>query len=154
MLDIIREVSIFKGLSETQLRLIEKIAVEKDYKKNDFIIKEQEKCEYLFIIVRGYARVVMHTSEGEEPFSLLQRGDFLGEVSLVDGRLPSASVIAQQNLKVLAISHDDLKFLMDNDNAIATKILWGLADILCLKVRKTTLSLSVARQKASDRLFV
>ncbi len=152
--DIVKEVALFRGLNAEQIKTLSEIASVRNFKKNEYLISETEKCENLFIIAKGYARVATHTKEGEEPFSLLQRGDFLGEVSLIDGRLPSASVIAQQDLKVIAIAHSDLKELMKRDNSIATAILWELAQILCLKVRKTTLSLSVARQKASDRLFI
>ena len=152
--DIVKEVSLFRGLNSEQIDMLSEIASEKSYRKNEFLINETEKCENLFIITKGYARVATHTKEGEEPFSLLQRGDFLGEVSLIDERLPSASVICQQNLKVIMIPHADLKSLMKKDSSIAASILWELAQILCQKIRKTTLSLSVARQKASDRLFI
>ncbi len=145
MLTLIRNVALFSRLSEEELELLFNIAEPVRIRKNEVIINENQPCDYLYIIIEGYVRVVCMKDGSEQLLTLLEKGDSLGEVSFIDCEMPSASAIAQEDCKVLAFSHKELyQFLIDNPQC-AGKVYQSLAETLCRKVRKTTRSLTLAK---------
>lgn len=146
MQKLLKTVPIFKKLNDSELDKLFEIAEPAGFEKEDVLITENEHSDTLYIIVEGYARVATVKDGEEEPVSLLRQGDSIGEVTFIDDAMPSASVIAQEKLKVLAFPHDRLKKFMEDEPVIASKILWALASTLCRKIRETTNSLSLARE--------
>jgi len=56
-----------------------------------------------------------HATDREESYANPEPRDHFGEISLIDGLAPSASVVAEEAVETLSISHDDLKDLMATD---------------------------------------
>ena len=59
--------------------------VHMDVKARTAIYREDHYSDSLFIILRGSVKVSQVTEDGAEVFTLLARGDFFGEMSLVSG---------------------------------------------------------------------
>lgn len=80
----------------------------------------------IYIIVAG--RVSVHlTSPDDEPASYIGVGECAGEMSVIDGNVVSADVIADQPSRVLRISQDVLWAMVDVSLAIARNLLYILS---------------------------
>ncbi len=143
--DILKSVSLFEGLAEHEIALFNHFGVVRQYAKGDILVKEGEACTMMFVILHGSVRIDSKTGEGRTSFSLLQPGDFIGEISFLIGTTPGASVVAYEDTRALTFHHDALKEFLFTNPGIGMHFLWALSESLCLKIRKTTTSLTAAR---------
>lgn len=92
---LLRSIPIFSGLGETDFERIARLCVHKSCAPNQVILVEEESGQFLFIIERGSVKVSHLSEEGREVMlSMLNAGDFFGEMALFDGRGRSANVTA------------------------------------------------------------
>ena len=87
---MIRSVSLFKGLKEGQLKSIAKQCVERSFQPGETIVKEGKTGVGFYLIADGSVEV----QRKGKTISGLKKGDFFGEMSLIDEQPRSADVVA------------------------------------------------------------
>jgi CRP/FNR family cyclic AMP-dependent transcriptional regulator len=133
---ILKKVPLFATLSDLELSsLLERTNVY-GYRKNELIIMAEEEIKQMYVVLKGQARVVHITDAGQERIMALRhRGDYFGEMGLIDGRTDSATVIASEPCQVLLIT----KCVFDDFFLLNKKTLFQLIDILCGRLRESWL---------------
>jgi CRP/FNR family cyclic AMP-dependent transcriptional regulator len=112
------------------------------------IIVEQQAVESLFIILDGLAAVTVRGVE----VARLAAGEILGEMSLLETRLPTASVTPEVATTLLAVSHADLRRKLKADVGFGCRFYHALAVLLAQRLRQTTISsIGYGRTEATDR---
>jgi CRP/FNR family transcriptional regulator, cyclic AMP receptor protein len=98
-------VPLFMGLSAKDLTAICKVMIHKRFNAGEVIVHEEdEEGQTFFVIVSGLVHVTVMTSEGKNAvLATLKRGDFFGEMALLDGEPRSATVIAAQECDVFLL---------------------------------------------------
>lgn len=137
----LRNVSFFENLRLDQLRALARGCEEIAAVENQRIIKQGDPGDSLFIVVEGNVRIERR-SEGEEHGVILTRmgpSDVVGEISLLDGDVRTADVIAETSSLLLSIHSDALNAALDDDPGIAMTMLRTMAQ----RVRRTTELLDV-----------
>ena len=97
------------------------------------IIRENEMIDSIYILLDGKLSVVS-ARLGRE-VARLDCGEILGEISFVDSRLPSASVIALENTSLLAISRDTLNAKLSKDDGFAARFYRAVGAFLADRLR-------------------
>lgn len=141
--DLLKQVSIFSGLSGDQLARIASLCREETHDKDDVIIQEKEPSNDLYIIREGTVEIVLGTpsSSGPTPILHLGKGQIFGEFSLVDRGLRSATVNATADGTILyAINRDDFDQLCDQDTRIGYIVMRNIAADLSFKLRHYNLT--------------
>jgi CRP/FNR family transcriptional regulator/CRP/FNR family cyclic AMP-dependent transcriptional regulator len=87
---MIRSVSLFKGLKEGQLKSIAKQCVERSFQPEETIVKEGKTGVGFYLIADGSVEV----RRKGKTISGLKKGDFFGEMTLIDDQPRSADVVA------------------------------------------------------------
>ena len=98
------------------------------------LIRAGEMPTSLFILLEGRLSVQSHTSEVASLFA----GEIVGEISFVDAKPPSTSVIAAENCKVLAIPRKLLSSRLDHNAGFAARFYRSVSIILADRLRVTT----------------
>lgn len=125
---LLKKVPIFSSLNENQLSHIAEYCVNKRYSKDQLILVEEEIGRTLFIIYKGRVKVTRTSDDGREVIlSILEIGDFFGEMSLLDGKTRSASVTAIENSELLLLRRGDFLQIMEDYPKIAIALLKELA---------------------------
>lgn len=125
---LLKKVSIFSALDEQQLAHISRYCVTKHFTREQLILVEEEAGKTLFIISKGRVKVTRTNDDGREVIlSILETGDFFGEMSILDGRSRSANVTASENSELLLIRRGDFLQLMEEVPQIAISLLKELA---------------------------
>ena len=127
-----------KGLSSKELEVIAAFAEAKVYDANQVIFHEGVPGETLYIVLEGKVRIEKHIpGVGAEALAILERGDFFGEMSIVDSAPRSASAIAHApGTTVLAIGKSSLDELLQKRGEGAHAFLLVLCRILSTRLRE------------------
>ncbi len=122
-------VPIFAGLSRRQVgKLLDKSKVI-EHKDGQEIAKEGEGALALHLILDGSAKVSVHGDHVRD----LGKGDYFGEISLIDGRRRSASVHASGDLTTLVVPHLAFHNLLREEPEFALELL----KLLCARIRES-----------------
>ena len=124
----LKQICLFKGLSDEDLKKVASALKEKFYPKGTIIWEEDSVEQGLQIIERGKVRVTKRTKESKrQMLAMLREGKFFGELSLLDGRNHSAELEAVDDTKVLVISRADMARFLEEDPQIAYTIVREIA---------------------------
>ncbi|MCX6556848.1 MAG: cyclic nucleotide-binding domain-containing protein [Candidatus Aminicenantes bacterium] len=139
--DIIAEIfiklSLFNQLSMTAVRELAALAEERIFHQGDTIFEESTTGKSLMIIVSGEVRITQKAKiSGEETLSVLKKGDFFGEMALLEDLPRSATAIAHSDTFMLEISRENFLLFIEKDPASGAKILFILAKILSARLRE------------------
>lgn len=127
----LKKVPFFKGLRDIEIMQVIKIAHSRKYKKNEIIFRKEDLGNSFFIVKEG--KVKIFTSIGgdkKKTFAFLNRGDFFGEMSLLGGRVRSASAQATEETELYVISKRNFTKLIVGNHEFTLKLLKTLADRL------------------------
>jgi CRP-like cAMP-binding protein len=116
----LRQVNLFDGLSDKDLRELESMVRERAFRKNEVIFHAQEPGNALFVIKRGRVKISMGDRRGKEIIlRIFEAGDFFGEMSLLDGEPRSATVSSLEPCQALVLSRDQfLKFVAEHPEVV------------------------------------
>ena len=114
---------LFRSLSPAeQLRAL-KIVREERFDAGATLVRENEAGDRLYAVVSGSLAVI----KGGVTLTELNAGDHFGELSFVDARPRSATVVARTASTVLVVSRDDFDVLAREEPATGVKVLRSLA---------------------------
>ncbi|MBB1160482.1 Crp/Fnr family transcriptional regulator [Aquariibacter albus] len=130
-LDLIRRVPLFAALSSDQARLVAEAVVKRRYKRGEAIVRQGEQDSALYILLTGRARVVTVGARGREVIlAVLQPGQHLGEMSLIDKAPHSATVRAELPSDVLLLDQATFQRCLPEAGNLAHGVLRGLVERL------------------------
>jgi CRP/FNR family cyclic AMP-dependent transcriptional regulator len=111
------------------------------------LIEEGQNIDYVYIVVDGAFAVRVSALGGKE-IAQLRAGEIIGEMSFVDSRPPSASVVALEDSLVLSIPKTSLNERL-GDPWFAARFYRSLAVFLANRLRNTVARLGYGKA-ASD----
>lgn len=121
MLSTIKE---FQSLSESDLIEVAKACKWFRYEHDEKIIHFHDKSNSVFFIAQGEIRVTYHAISGHEVILCdLKRGEMFGELTAIDGKTRSASVIAKAGVLLATMTAIEFKNLIYSNQHVADAIL-------------------------------
>ncbi len=137
---IIRNISLFAGLSADEAAEVELLMIRKYFPRGQVVLFEEDTSKYMYIIFSGKVKVVQVSDEGKERIlAIHKRNDFFGELSLFDGKTEPATVIAMEETEIGLLSKEDFdRFVLRNE-----KILYQIIAMLCSRLRESLQMLKI-----------
>ena len=126
----------FKSLSEKDLEMLSNIIHNRSYIAGEYIFYQGDPGIGLYIIRNGEI-IIQRNDEGGNILSLatFKKGDFFGELALIDGEKRSASAIAKSDVNLAVIFKPDLDEFIEKNPKKGVKILQGLSHIITVRLR-------------------
>ena len=97
------------------------------YEEGETIVREGEVSREMYVIQEGRALVTKKAGEGELVLRTLQKGDFFGEMALLESEPRSATVRAAERTKVLVIHSGGFLLKIRRDPTFAFEMLQKLS---------------------------
>ena len=137
---VLKNIPFFSCLSAVEMAAVEKLVVEKRCGKNDVILLEEDGQQFMYMVCSGKVKVVQSSDSGKEHIlAIHKKGDFFGEMSLLDGKTAPGSVIAMEESTIVLIGRDDFRrFVASN-----VKVTQTIIDLLCSRLRDAWMMLRV-----------
>jgi CRP/FNR family transcriptional regulator, cyclic AMP receptor protein len=121
--ELIRSVPLFEGIEGRELQQLAASFKERQFDEGAVIAVEGEGGVGFFVIGEGEASVLVH---GEERHKM-KAGDYFGEIALIDSGARTATVKAITPLKAYGLTAWDFRPLVEDNAAIAWRLLERLA---------------------------
>lgn len=126
---LMKRVSLFAKMKDEEVAKIADQCIRRDCKKDHVILVEEEVGQTLFIILRGTVKVTRTSDDGREVIiTILKASDFFGEISLLDGKGRSATVIAMEDAELLTLRRSEFLLIIEEFPQISIELLKALAD--------------------------
>ncbi len=137
IVDIIKHIPVFKNLNKLELILVAKILHRRTYHSNELVFKEHEAGNGMYIIQSGSIKITgTHGQDTEVIYAELHKGEFFGELALVDGSPRSATAKGNEDCTLLGFFKPDLLELIEKSPKTGSKILLNLSAVLGERLRK------------------
>jgi CRP/FNR family cyclic AMP-dependent transcriptional regulator len=138
----LRSTALCSGLPDPALRTIAEVAHERAYDPGDVLCYENDLGTDMFLILDGRVEI---RKAGQRPTDgargdelgrllvVLEHGECVGEMSVLDDQPRSASVVAQGSVSVFTIQKEDLRDAI----ALCPDLAFGLFRVLAGRLRST-----------------
>jgi len=148
------ETDLFFNLNGSQLKLIESLCEELEFRKGEIIFSENTREGELYLVEQGLVEILVNPdlvapsnkkSNQPSPIALLRRGQSFGEIALVDEGIRSASAIAQEdNTRLLKITRTKFLGLCNSNPELGYLVMYNLSVDLARKIRNADLQIREA----------
>jgi len=130
-IDTLRHVPLFESLDDESARQLCELLESTDCKAETSLFRAGDEGDAMYLIERGKVRICVHATDGREMvLTELGRGDFFGEMVLLDGQRRSADAIVAEDARLAVLSREHfLSFMRSNPN-VALEMLTALANRL------------------------
>ncbi len=128
----LRHMPFFSELSPDETELVEQLIYKKRFQKNRIVLAEEETSQYMYFIFSGKVRIVKKNEDGREQIiAIHKKGDYFGEMSLLDGKTSHATVIAHEDAVIGLMHKMDFEYHLMNHKRISRKFI----GLLCHRLR-------------------
>jgi CRP-like cAMP-binding protein len=150
--DIVRSLSrieIFHPLSKEELASVASNLGEKIYAAGEVLFRQGEEGDTFYIIRDGKVAISVSDAEGRSTVvAHLSKGVFFGEMSLLTGEKRTATVTAEVDTTVLALSKAIFAEVLEANAQIAE----GLAKVLEKRQRENLEKMAKTKELSQDKL--
>ena len=138
-IDILSEVPLFDSFETNELSMLAKHMNFVGIDKDAFLFREGDKGDYVCFVLQGRLDVIKKTENNDTiKIATLTKGDSIGEMSILDQIVRSATIKACETSKVVSLSQNDFELILNDYPKIGVKILKGLSRYMSMNIRRTS----------------
>lgn len=137
VLPILDKISIFGGLTESQLYQIFKRLKLVHYQAGETIFTEGDSASYIYIVEAGQVDLVFDVAGQPQLKAQLTPGTCFGETSVIGIQPHSATTIAMEKTDLLVLSGEALDDLFNTDKELFAMLILNIARESCRRLCKT-----------------
>ena len=130
---LLQKMPLFQHLTYVEVVEILNVSESRNYATGDFVFRDQELGEEMFVILSGKVGVY----KDDVRLAKLGTGGHFGEMAIMDKGSRSADIKAERDTRVLCIHRKQLFALMRRDKEISVKLLWCFVQVLNRRLRST-----------------
>ena len=133
---------VFKNLDNYAFHVVENYLYFRSLEPGEFLMEEGQAGDFVAFVVLGRLNVIKNGEQGSTILSVIKAGDSIGEMALIDDLSRSASAQAIEKTAVVILPKRDFDRILKDHPRIGIEMLKGLATLLSLNLRRTSVSLS------------
>lgn len=124
------------------------VAVEHEYPANRAVLMEDAWGNAVYFIVSGWVKVRRHSGEDVVTLAVLGKGDFFGEMAILDESPRSTDVVALSAVKLLSISAQRFIQTLFKDSQLHHRML----QLMVRRLRQTNIRFQLRHQPPAVKL--
>ncbi|MDR7077119.1 CRP/FNR family transcriptional regulator [Neobacillus niacini] len=124
-------VPVFKGMKDQDIQALRKVTKSRKFKKGEYIFREGDRSETLFVVKEGLIKLTKTSLEGKEQIvRLLFPGDFFGLYSLLRDEKHYMNAEPVQETVICLIEKRDFLNTMEKNSDLSFRFLLAMNDRL------------------------
>jgi CRP-like cAMP-binding protein len=129
--EYIRNIPLFKHLKDSQLKAIAARCSGAQFRKGEVVFHKTDLSTDLYIVNSGTLKAVLADEEGGEiVLAVFGKGAFFGELSLLDGKGRSATIVADSDAELAVLKQTVFLDLLQKDPKIGVALISTLVERL------------------------
>ncbi|RCW69724.1 Crp/Fnr family transcriptional regulator [Saliterribacillus persicus] len=129
--DVLKNIPLFKELTEAEIEQIQDIAKEQNYKPDEHVFLQSEPLTHVFFVLHGEVKIYKTDIEGKEQIvNILRQGDMFPHQGFFRNDLYPAHAEITEATKLLAIPKERFENFLTAHPTIMIKIFKVLGDII------------------------
>jgi CRP/FNR family cyclic AMP-dependent transcriptional regulator len=136
VLNAVRAVPMFRGLSADDQARVAALAAVKEYKRGDLLWREGDPAEALTVIVRGRVKIVRQAAPGDVILEIFDEGEPVGAIAVYNYIPYPASAVCLETVTLLVLPRRDYFELLDRNPDFARAIIRELTKLVLALARK------------------
>lgn len=126
-INVLKRIPFFSSLSDNDHQDLANLLRRKSIEKGETLFRQGDEGTAMYIILHGRIKISVSRRTDKVTLAILGQGEFLGEMSLLDGLPRSADATAVEDSHLYALNRDDfLSFITSNGDAVRA-ILFSLS---------------------------
>jgi len=114
-------------MDEPELEKLLSLCAYRDMVTGEMLLSPEAENHYLYLIITG--RLVIHIGTFDDmPLTMIEPGECVGEMSIIDSRVPSARVSAAEPTRLLEIEQETLWRMVSVSHEIARNLLYIMSE--------------------------
>jgi len=128
-IDPLRRCLLFANVDEETLAVCAGSLRVRRYRKGETIFHQGDPGDSLYILESGSVKIVLPSPDATDDaiIATLTRGDFFGELALLDGAPHSATAVAMEPTEALVLARERFDELVDTNPLLRRALFAGLA---------------------------
>jgi CRP/FNR family transcriptional regulator, cyclic AMP receptor protein len=99
----------------------------REFRAGDVLFREGERGEEMYVIQSGIVQVFKRVGDVERPLATLGRGEFVGEMAILNDKPRTATAVVLEDARCLLIDGVTLEQMIANNSEIALRLVKKLA---------------------------
>lgn len=118
---------LLSTLKKSELNILFRNGQKRACAKNTLIIEEGDRTNCAYIINSGKVKIFLSDKQGREiVLSVLEAGDYFGEMALIDSKNRSAAAMSLEDTELTTINQNNFRECLQSRPDIAERIMLGL----------------------------
>ncbi len=135
--NVLKTIPPFAELSKRDISMLTAFIHNRQYVAGEYIFHQGDPGIGLYIIREGVVLIRRAIQSGKTiPLATFKKGDFFGELALVDDEKRSASAIAQTDCRLAVVFKPDLDDFIEKYPKKGVMILQGISHIMVTRLRQ------------------
>jgi CRP/FNR family cyclic AMP-dependent transcriptional regulator len=153
---LLQQNKIFSTLTRKEIRIVEELIHERHYRTGETVFRQGEIGIGMYIISKGAVDISVvelddvTTTENfsEVVITKLKKGDFFGEISLVEdsGKRTAHATVSEDSV-LIGFFKPDLNVILQSHPSIGSKITMNLAEVIGRRLKSTTEKIAQLRNE-------
>ena len=132
----LQAIPLFKSLGKRDITNLTRIIHNRNYLAGEYIFYRGDPGIGLYVIREGEVSISRGDDDKDRiTLATFSKGDFFGELAMIDGETRSASAVANSDTRLAVIFKPDLDEYIDKYPKKGIKILEGIAHIVAIRLR-------------------
>jgi len=149
----LRQVPFLESLDDSQIEYLVKIGKRIPLSDGELLFRKGDPGRCMYVILEGRIQIYMESSDGQAAvLRVLESGQFLGEMALLDGGARSANAKALTPCEVFVLERASFLNLITTYPELLTRLLSGLTERLRRTDERYLAQMASVAQEASAPL--
>ncbi|MEQ8167289.1 MAG: cyclic nucleotide-binding domain-containing protein [Candidatus Eremiobacterota bacterium] len=133
---LLTDIPLLRDLTKEERKQIAEITEEITLSKNSFLFRQGDEADSFYIILEGEVEVIKVFSEKEQKLVNMSKGAIIGEMAFLTETRRTGTIRATEQTKLIKISKDKFKKLMQEENIAVYKLVYRISQILSFRLAR------------------
>jgi CRP/FNR family transcriptional regulator, cyclic AMP receptor protein len=144
------KIPFLAGLSAVEKFALQQHIIFRDFRQNEVVLNEDDSINCFYLILAGKLKVIQLSAEGQEHIlAIHKKGDFFGEMALLDGKTSPGTIVALKDGRIGLIPKEPFLNIIMKNSLVIDRII----AMLCMRLRQAWLQIrAMSFENAEHRI--